>query len=86
MTISNSKTLSEILADYIMPAHMYNGIDKRAEALHAIATLVEGAKPELKHVSNYDTTKSSQPDTDLINIGFNEGVKIYEQNLKELLK
>lgn len=39
--MKEDKELDEILAEYIMPAHQHNGIDKRAEAKQAILYLID---------------------------------------------
>ena len=68
MTVSNSKTLREILKKV-----QYYDISTE-EALHAIAALIEEAKP--KRGDPYDE----------LDIAYENGVEDYEQNLKELLK
>lgn len=50
-----SPNIDEILAQYIMPAHMHNGIDKRAEAKAAIQSLILEARiDELDKIPTYD--------------------------------
>lgn len=38
---NTSKRIDDLLVQYIMPAHMHNGIDKRAEAKRLIMELIE---------------------------------------------
>jgi len=86
MTVSNSKNLSEILDTYLLDIKSAEGRvslenEYQDNALYAIATLIEGAKPDWsneKHASN-DAQMAYA-------LGGKTAIEKYEQNLKELLK
>lgn len=66
------KRLRDIVNNYIMPAHMHNGIDKQAEAEQAIKALLLSKLPEKKYVSEDEDPAKAYDD--LVHQGYNQAI------------
>jgi hypothetical protein len=79
-SMSNILTLEEIIADYIMPAHMHNGIDKRAELKASLIDYIEGLVPEKLTIEMNKYHHQTQID------GYNQAVDDMRAKLKDIGK
>lgn len=75
-------TLRDIVNNYIMPAHMHNGIDKQAEAEQAIKSLMLSKLPEKKYVSEDEDPAKAYDD--LVHQGYNQAIEEITKTIKEI--